>query len=51
MRPIPTDGTDLRYLAKRPGVVPRLSADSRPGHPRNASQKRVAPEFRDWALL
>ena len=51
MRPIPPYGTDPRFAPthpKRPGAAPRLSADSRPGHPRNSVP---APRFTDWALL
>ena len=51
MYPIPTDGTDLRYLATRPGVVPRPRADSRPGRSRDTPAQAEATRFRDWALL
>jgi hypothetical protein len=34
---------------RRPGPVPVLSADSRPGHPRNVADAPV--RFTDWAMI
>jgi hypothetical protein len=56
MRPIPPYGTDARFIPqqmpKRPGAAPRISADSRPGHPRNAAPApQPVKTFNDWALL
>lgn len=34
---------------RRPGPVPALSADSRPGHPRNTAQRQA--RITDWALI
>jgi hypothetical protein len=51
MRPITPYGTDARHapqpLPLQPAPAPKLSADPRPGHPRNATD----PKFVDWALL
>jgi hypothetical protein len=51
MRPITPVRLDARRAPlpspKRPGAAPRLSADSRPGHPRNAAPT----QFLDWALI
>ncbi len=35
----------------RPGTQPRLSADSRPGHPRNALARDAGVRFTDWGLI
>ena len=40
-----------RVTFKRPGAAPQLSADSRPGHPRNAAANRPSVRFTDWALI
>lgn len=51
MRPVPPKGTDARLTPEkpplRPGTAPKLTADSRPGHPRNAAPT----QFNDWALF
>jgi len=39
-----------RALHRRPGAQPSLSADSRPGHPRNAAARTAQTRFTDWAL-
>lgn len=36
---------------KRPGMAPGLSADMRPGHPRNAAAQKPVTRFTDWALI
>lgn len=35
----------------RPGTQPRLSADSRPGHPRNTVAPTREVRFTDWGLI
>lgn len=35
--------------SRRPGPVPALSADARPGHPRNAAD--APTRYSDWALI
>lgn len=37
--------------AKRPDALPQISADSRPGHPRNAVANKPVVKFTDWALI
>lgn len=37
--------------AKRPGAAPGISADMRPGHPRNALAQKPVTRFSDWALI
>ena len=37
--------------ANRPGTRPSLSADSRPGHPRNAAAHSAPVRFTDWGLI
>ncbi|WP_175546715.1 hypothetical protein [Natronohydrobacter thiooxidans] len=35
----------------RPGSQPRLSADARPGHPRNHVARDKPVRFTDWGLI
>jgi hypothetical protein len=51
MKPIIVYNTDARFAPKRPAAMPKLSADSRPGHPRNAVAHMPAVRFTDWALI
>ncbi|TVS04002.1 MAG: hypothetical protein EA407_04870 [Rhodobacteraceae bacterium] len=51
MQPDPVYNTDPRFLPKRPGVMPRLTADSRPGHPRNVAPRKPVVRYADWALI
>ena len=51
MKPITVYNTDARFLPRRPGVIPKLTADSRPGHPRNAVARKPVVRYADWALI
>ncbi len=51
MQPATVHGAKPRHTPKRPGALPQVSADSRPGHPRNAAANKPAVTFTDWALI
>ncbi|MGY6703296.1 hypothetical protein [Roseinatronobacter sp.] len=43
--------TPISTHPKRPGAAHGLSADMRPGHPRNAAPQKPVTRFTDWALI
>ena len=49
--PGPKARPNTLHIPARPGTMPQLSADSRPGHPRNAAARKPATQFTDWALI
>ncbi len=49
--PGPNPRRTAPHIPGRPGAMPQLSADSRPGHPRNAAAHKPEVRFTDWALI